>query len=85
MQEKIWREYSCPQGQTQDAQQVIQNWLDYEPDSSTARHMLASLNGENVPDRCDDEYIRETFDENFADNLTEQLARLQYASPGFGR
>jgi predicted TPR repeat methyltransferase len=69
------------QGQTQDAQQVIQDWLEYEPDSSMAKHMLASLNGENVPERCDDEYIRETFDENFAGKFDEQLSRLQYKAP----
>lgn len=69
------------QGQTQEAQQVLRDWLDHEPSSSMALHMLASLSGENVPDRCDDEYIRQTFDENFSGQFEEQLARLQYRAP----
>ena len=69
------------QGLTQDAQQVLHDWLEYAPDSAMARHMLASLDGENVPERCDDDYIRETFDGNFAEKFDEQLERLQYQAP----
>jgi len=68
---------------TQDARLVLQDWLKDFPESSMARHMLASINGENVPERCDDDYIRETFGEDFAGKFDEQLARLQYQAPDF--
>ena len=68
---------------TQDARLVLQEWLTDFPESSMARHMLASINGENVPERCDDDYIRETFGEDFAGKFDEQLARLQYQAPDF--
>jgi tetratricopeptide (TPR) repeat protein len=35
---------------SQDALLVLQEWLKVFPESSMARHMLASLDGENVPD-----------------------------------
>ena len=66
---------------SQDALLVLQEWLKVFPESSVARHMLASLDGENVPDRCEDQYIRETFGDHFAEKFDDQLARLQYQAP----
>lgn len=68
---------------TQDARLVLKDWIKDFPNSSMARHMLASVDGENVPERCEDEYIRETFGEDFAEKFDEQLARLHYQAPEF--
>jgi predicted TPR repeat methyltransferase len=68
-------------GRLEEAEQVWKDWLKREPDSAVARHMLASLSGKNVPKRCDDAYIRQTFDESFARNYDHQLARIQYKGP----
>ncbi len=68
-------------GHVDQARDVWRDWLAWQPDNAVARHMLASLSGENIPQRCDDEYIRETFNEDFATNFDQQLERLQYAAP----
>ena len=68
-------------GRPEEAEQVWKAWLKRDPDSAVARHMLASMSGKNVPKRCDDMYIRQTFDESFARNYDHQLARIQYKAP----
>jgi predicted TPR repeat methyltransferase len=65
-------------GHLEEARQVWKSWLEHDPSSAVARHMLASISGENTPDRCADDYIRETFDAAFAAHYEHQLARLQY-------
>ncbi len=69
------------QGMIVDAQKVLEDWLVHSPESSMARHMLASISGEDVPARCDDDYVREIFDERFAEKFDEQLANLEYQAP----
>ncbi|TWU42448.1 tetratricopeptide repeat protein [Novipirellula artificiosorum] len=64
-----------------EARQVWTNWLSHDPTNATARHMLASLSDDTPPSRCDDQCIRETFDEKFATNFDQQLTRLEYCSP----
>jgi predicted TPR repeat methyltransferase len=64
-----------------EAEEVWRKWLEHDPDNPVARHMLASMTGEGVPKRCDDTYIRATFDESFARCYDQQLARIQYKGP----
>lgn len=64
-----------------EALEVWRAWLEHDPDNAVARHMVASITGEGAPDRCDDDYVRETFDENFAKSYEKQLQRIQYRVP----
>ena len=68
-------------GRVEDATQVWQDWLACDPHNAVARHLLASTSGENVPVRCDDECVRQTFNESFARTFDSQLARLEYRAP----
>ncbi|TWT82321.1 TPR repeat-containing protein YrrB [Planctomycetes bacterium CA13] len=64
-----------------EAKEVWTQWLSEDPSNATAKHMLASISGEAPPPRCDDQCIREAFDERFAENFDRKLARLDYQSP----
>lgn len=68
-------------GRLQEAQQTWNAWLEFDPTSATARHMVAATSGQDVPDRCADDCIRETFNEDFSKNFDVQLARLHYRAP----
>ncbi len=64
-----------------EALEVWRAWLQHDPANAVARHMVASITGEGTPERCDDDYVRETFDENFARSYEKQLQRIQYRVP----
>nr|WP_286177711.1 tetratricopeptide repeat protein [Rhodopirellula sp. JC639] len=64
-----------------EALEVWKAWLEYDPENAVARHMVASITGEGAPTRCDDDYVRETFDENFARSYEHQLQRIGYSVP----
>lgn len=68
-------------GRLEEAQQTWRAWLEFEPTSATARHMVAATSGQDIPERCDDACIRETFNEDFSKCFDLQLARLQYRAP----
>jgi predicted TPR repeat methyltransferase len=68
-------------GRTDDAVAVWRQWLQREPDNAIARHMIASVTGEQVPDRASDEFVKATF-EGFASTFDEKLRALQYQAPG---
>lgn len=68
-------------GRLEEAQQTWQAWLEFEPTSATARHMVAATSGQDIPERCDDACIRETFNEDFSKCFDLQLTRLQYRAP----
>lgn len=68
-------------GRLDEAQQTWQAWLEFDPENAVARHMVASTSGKEIPDRCDDDCIRETFNEDFSKNFDRQLAQLQYRAP----
>ncbi len=55
--------------------------MEHDPGNAVARHMVVSITGEGTPDRCDDDYVRETFDENFAKSYEKQLERILYKVP----
>jgi predicted TPR repeat methyltransferase len=60
--------------------ELYADWVKYNPDNPTARHMYAAAAGEAVPDRASDEYVRATFD-SFADDFDENLLDLGYRAP----
>ena len=63
------------------ALEVWNAWLEHDPGNAVAQHMAAAIHGENVATRCDDDYIRHVFDEDFAATFDQQLARLEYRGP----
>ncbi len=71
--------YLC--GRREEAVGVYRDWLQREPSSPIARHMLASCGGGAAPARADDAYVRQTFD-SFANSFDEQLLNnLDYRAP----
>jgi predicted TPR repeat methyltransferase len=67
-------------GRFAEAANVYRQWLAIEPDSAVARHMLAAMTGEDVPERADDTYLKALFD-RFSSSFDEQLASLGYRAP----
>lgn len=67
-------------GRHEGAIETYRRWVELEPDRPTARHMLAAVTNEEVPDKADAAYVRETFDA-FADVFDEKLERLAYRAP----
>jgi predicted TPR repeat methyltransferase len=78
--ENLGRAYT-DEGLAEEAQQVWHAWLERAPDNAVARHMVASTSGQSSVERCADDYVRETFNEDFAKNFDSQLARLGYQAP----
>ena len=68
------------QNRLAEAERYVRQWLAQEPDSATASHMLASITGNNVPDRAGDRYIKGLFD-TFSDSFDEKLQSLEYQAP----
>jgi len=67
-------------GRTQEAVDLLQNWLKAEPDNPVATHLLATHALHQVPERCSDRYLETTFDE-FAPSFDSTLERLKYIIP----
>jgi predicted TPR repeat methyltransferase len=67
-------------GKTREMAELYADWVKYNPNNPTARHMYAAAAGEAVPDRASDEYVRTTFD-GFADTFDENLQELGYRAP----
>ncbi|MEL6107345.1 MAG: tetratricopeptide repeat protein [Planctomycetota bacterium] len=67
-------------GRIEEAVIVYQKWLQIEPDNAVAKHMLAACEGSDVPERCSDAFVRESFDA-FASSFDEVLERLEYRAP----
>jgi predicted TPR repeat methyltransferase len=67
-------------GKTREMAELYADWVRYNPDNPTARHMYAAAAGQAVPDRASDEYVRSTFD-GFADTFDENLQDLGYRAP----
>ena len=56
----------------QEAVEVYEKWLEIEPDSCEAQHMVAAASGRNVPARASDAYVQRTFDQ-YADSFDQSL------------
>ncbi len=67
-------------GRRSDAVRLLERWLENVPEHSVASHMLAALTGENVAERCSDDYVRQSFDA-FAASYDERLGNLNYLGP----
>ncbi len=67
-------------GRTREMAELYADWVKYNPDNPTARHMYAAAAGHAVPDRASDDYVRTTFD-GFADTFDENLLELGYRAP----
>lgn len=68
-------------GEHERARTVLQDWLREEPDDPSARHLMAAISGENIPDRASDRYMIALFN-GFASSFDHKLARLDYRAPG---
>lgn len=67
-------------GKTKEMAELYADWVKYNPDNPTARHMYAAAAGHAVPDRASDEFVRRTFD-HFAADFDENLQELGYRAP----
>ncbi len=67
-------------GRVADALVIYRRWLEVEPNSDSARHMVASCSGDAPPPRAADEFVRRTF-EGFADGFDQILTKLDYRAP----
>ncbi|PAY21394.1 hypothetical protein CKO51_00715 [Rhodopirellula sp. SM50] len=67
-------------GRIDEAIIVYRQWLAIAPDNPIAKHMLAACEGNEVPDRCSEAFVRESFDA-FASSFDEVLGRLDYRAP----
>ncbi|OYP36538.1 tetratricopeptide repeat protein [Rhodopirellula sp. MGV] len=63
------------------ALRVWKDWLEQDPSNPIPRHMIAGITGEQVPVRCDDDYVLNTFDDTFAASYENQLHRIGYSVP----
>ena len=63
-----------------EAAKVYREWLAEEPDNPVPKHYLAACTGQDVPERADDAYVANTFDE-FADSFDANLEMLTYRAP----
>lgn len=67
-------------GRVDEALTVYQKWLEIDPDNAVAKHMVASCQCDEVPERCSDEFVKVSFDA-FASSFDEVLQRLDYRAP----
>ncbi|MEF7614138.1 tetratricopeptide repeat protein [Aquincola sp. MAHUQ-54] len=67
-------------GRLEEAAAVFRDWLAHEPSSVQARHHLAAVTGQGVPERAPDDYVVDVFD-NFAGSFDERLNALEYQAP----
>jgi predicted TPR repeat methyltransferase len=70
----------CTLGEIGKAADILQEWLEEEPENPIARHMLAACTGRDVPDRASNGFIEATFD-SFASSFESKLERLSYRAP----
>jgi predicted TPR repeat methyltransferase len=67
-------------GKIEEAANVFREWTEKEPDNPVAHHLLAACSGKDVPQRADDAYVKQVFD-NFAERFEERLEILEYQAP----
>ena len=67
-------------GLQNEQSQVLREWLQQEPDSALAKHLLAAAEQSSLPERASDDFVREEFDD-FADSFDKTLERLNYQTP----
>jgi predicted TPR repeat methyltransferase len=67
-------------GNYSQAAEVYREWLVHDPDNPMATHLLAAATGQAAPERANDGYIRQLFDD-FAASFDENLTALRYRAP----
>lgn len=68
-------------GQYEEAKKWIRAALELRPDFAPTRYLLASLEGDEVPDKAPPEYVRELFDK-YAHKFDQHLTQgLEYRTP----
>ena len=67
-------------GDRDKAEAIARDWMREFPRNRIARHMGAAVTGDSLPDRANDAYVAQTFDE-FADTFEEKLEELEYKAP----
>jgi predicted TPR repeat methyltransferase len=67
-------------GELESCIEVLNQWLELEPDNPTALHLHAAYSGGDAPVRASDAYVRQTFD-GFAASFDGVLKRLNYQAP----
>jgi predicted TPR repeat methyltransferase len=60
--------------------EVYEKWLEIEPDSCEAQHMVAAASGRAMPRRASDAYVQHIFD-RFAESFDQVLKNLEYRAP----
>jgi predicted TPR repeat methyltransferase len=66
---------------TDEAAANYRAWLEVEPASPVASHMLAACTGQDIPERAGDAFVAAVFD-GFAESFDEVLVqRLEYRAP----
>ncbi len=53
----------------------------YYSETASSGNAIAAVGGQQTPDRCDDDYVRKTFDQDFARSYEKQLQRIRYRVP----
>jgi predicted TPR repeat methyltransferase len=67
-------------GNYTEAAQVYREWLIHDPGNPMALHLLAAATGDSTPERANDEYVKQLFDD-FATSFDENLTALGYRAP----
>jgi predicted TPR repeat methyltransferase len=67
-------------GNYTEAAEVYREWLNHDPGNPMATHLLAAATGKSTPDRANDEYVKQLFDD-FAASFDENLTSLGYRAP----
>lgn len=70
----------CSLGEIDEAVTIFKEWLEEEPESPIALHMLAACTGREVPARASNGFVETTFD-SFAASFEAKLERLSYRAP----
>ena len=70
----------CTLGEVGEAIDILQAWLDEEPEDPIALHMLAACTGRGVPARASNAFVERTFD-SFANSFESKLEALLYRAP----
>lgn len=65
---------------SQEAAEVFQQWLDWDPDNPVAQHLLSACRQVETPARASDAYVEAVFD-GFASAFDRRLKNLEYRAP----
>jgi predicted TPR repeat methyltransferase len=70
----------CTLGEIDAAMNILEEWLEEEPQDPIALHMRAACTGRDVPTRASNAFVERTFD-SFAASFESKLERLSYRAP----